>query len=60
MRSLSSEASNGSTTREGASTFVSTVDSLKDKASNNGTPSEFESVVKSVHGFGLHLHLLTP
>ncbi|WMZ52627.1 hypothetical protein [Staphylococcus pseudintermedius] len=36
-----------STTREGASTFVSTVDSLKDKASNNGTASEFESVVKS-------------
>ncbi|HAR5831129.1 TPA: hypothetical protein I1565_002477, partial [Staphylococcus pseudintermedius] len=23
---------------------------MKDKASNNGTPSEFESVVKSVHG----------
>ncbi|MGO4073169.1 hypothetical protein AB2L40_11900, partial [Staphylococcus pseudintermedius] len=50
VSSLSSEASNGSTTREGASTFVSTVDSLKGKASNNGTPSEFASVVKSVHG----------
>ncbi|MDK4069607.1 hypothetical protein O0G32_13050, partial [Staphylococcus pseudintermedius] len=36
-------------TREGASTFVSTVDSLKDKASNNGTPSEFASAVKSTH-----------
>ncbi|WMZ57330.1 hypothetical protein [Staphylococcus pseudintermedius] len=45
MNSLSSEASNGSTTREGASTFVSTVDSLKDKASNNGTASEFEEIV---------------
>ncbi|MGS4015583.1 hypothetical protein ACEUW7_12545, partial [Staphylococcus pseudintermedius] len=30
-------------------TFVSTVDSLKDKASNNGTPSEFASAVKSTH-----------
>ncbi|MDE9941193.1 hypothetical protein O0H37_12555, partial [Staphylococcus pseudintermedius] len=38
------------TTKEDASTFVSTVDSLKGKASNNGTPSEFASVVKSVHG----------
>ncbi|REB33451.1 hypothetical protein DV964_10600, partial [Staphylococcus pseudintermedius] len=47
---MSQVTSNGSTTREGASTFVSTVDSLKDKASNNGTASEFESVVKSVHG----------
>ncbi|WP_165487070.1 hypothetical protein [Staphylococcus pseudintermedius] len=28
--------------------FVSTVDSLKDKASNNGT-SEFASAVKSTH-----------
>ncbi|MGS3971389.1 hypothetical protein ACEUV2_12160, partial [Staphylococcus pseudintermedius] len=36
-------------TREGASTFVSTVESLKDKASNNGTPSEFASAVKSTH-----------
>ncbi|WP_165487071.1 hypothetical protein [Staphylococcus pseudintermedius] len=26
-----------------------TVDSLKDKASNNGTPSEFASAVKSTH-----------
>nr|WP_206170321.1 hypothetical protein [Staphylococcus pseudintermedius] len=42
-----SQVTNGSTTRD--CTFVSTVDSLKDKASNNGTPSEFESVV-SVHG----------
>ncbi|MDT0930836.1 hypothetical protein RNS13_12280, partial [Staphylococcus pseudintermedius] len=39
----------GSTTKEDASTFVSTVDSLKDKASNNGTPSEFASAVKSTH-----------
>ncbi|WP_241539111.1 hypothetical protein, partial [Staphylococcus pseudintermedius] len=48
--SLSQVTSNGSTTKEDASTFVSTVDSLKGKASNNGTPSEFASVVKSVHG----------
>ncbi|WP_258026454.1 hypothetical protein, partial [Staphylococcus delphini] len=41
--------SNGSTTKEGASTFVSTVDSLKAKASNNGTASEFASAVASTH-----------
>ncbi|WP_206170320.1 hypothetical protein [Staphylococcus pseudintermedius] len=44
---MSQVTSNGSTTKEDASTFVSTVDSLKDKASNNGTPSEFASAVKS-------------
>ncbi|WP_241522294.1 hypothetical protein, partial [Staphylococcus delphini] len=43
------EGSNGSTTKEGASTFVSTVDSLKAKASNNGTSSEFASAVASTH-----------
>ncbi|MCE5541681.1 hypothetical protein JL917_13455, partial [Staphylococcus pseudintermedius] len=46
---MSQVTSNGSTTKEDASTFVSTVDSLKDKASNNGTPSEFASAVKSTH-----------
>ncbi|PPD63465.1 hypothetical protein CYI99_010940, partial [Staphylococcus pseudintermedius] len=43
--SWSQVTSNGSTTKEAASTFVPTVYSSKDKASNNGTPSEFESVV---------------